>query len=1123
MKQNTDPKVRVHPDGFLKRGYLVLAFTLILLMHGYEIHADPGEPERPEVFYRSGSSVTFTSSLVGDESDGLLCRSLAEEKVRYVVDGKTIPFEITPVSSDRLDLEARDVELSEGPHTILFDNGEPDDSFRQRAVTLLYMDSTPPELELVAPRPHEILPSQTSFVLRVRDHGAGLSEDPSAMLLEARLNREQPAIWVSSGATEAYVVLTAGSRYWEAPGDLDLYVRVQDRADNASEIRKQFLISAEKGDVRNEVHFKEDPCGDTVQAAWPVNATVSRACLVFQQEVRALSMEVCIEGTAGTPREIEDTALSAFRWNCAHPALHVESRRDPGKNRVQVSVRQQEAVSPADALQLACVSLPTQVYLEPKDIGRFYAEKDPGLLQVSTRSITVPILLDSRQPEWEDGVRTDHGVFRYVLFSGSSRTVDMAASWVEVGWRKLWLKETLRGRYEVAVPIAEGIHNYRAMLHLRDATWRIARDPVHREGKYEWLRREGTVLVQQSPPEIASFRYEPQKQGFTATVRDEGTDPHRLAMNLHVKGAGSLVPEYDPQTHIMRAPFPHGSGKLSATLAVVDCGGLRSRSVCESPPSGNANPLSQDVHPTARQNRTVSQRPLTLVQASESNNNPVMDASDTGLEVYEKGVGLIEERKYGLAIQCFNHCLNTGYARPEVYRKRGVAYLKSHRINEAIRDFLKTIELDPDDSKAYSNLSAVYSMRGDFDRAIEYSDKAIRVDPDDPANYTNRGLAFKNKKQFQEALSDLNHACRLSHDDFKAYTNRAALLSEMGMHEDALNDFKRALDLSENKEKILANRAMTWLNMGNFQNAIQDIERSLEINDQQPMAHFSYGNILSEMGRLREAASHYKTSIELDANVARVRFSLAKTYDEMGMPSRAVSQYIQCIKIDPKHFNAHNNVGCAYLKMKKYDLAIEAFNRAIKLKPDFAWAYNNRGLAWMDKDVNDKAISDFTTALEYMKFPAAYLNRAKTWKKMRKYDKAILDYQYLSKIDPSNDEYLFRIGNLQCRIHQYQEAIINLSSALAINPRHQKALHTRAIAFMGTDQYEQAVADFTKLIEINPQHGSAYLGRSFSWEELGDLSKALQDAKAAYRINPHRSMVQRRLKKLEQMKEQGNE
>jgi len=1123
MRHVRAPRERAFVEGPLKRWSALLTFAFILLMPGYEARAESEESGYPEVFYRSGSSATFTSSLVGDGSNGFLCACLAEKKVRFVVDGKTIPFEITPASSDRLDLEARDVELSQGPHKILFDNGEPDVSFRRRAVTLLYMDSTPPELEIVAPRRREILPSQTAIVLRARDHGAGFSEDPAEMLVEARLNREQPAVWISSsGATETYLVLTAESRRWEASGELDLRVGVQDRAGNASEVREQFLISAGKRGAWNDVHFR-DRCRGIVQTVWPLSANVSRAYLVFRPEVRTLSMEIRIEGLPGTPLEIEKAASSAFRWTCAHPAVQVESLREPRENRVRVMVRQQEAVSPAEVLQVARVSVPTRVYLESSDIRRFYEEKDTSVLQVDTRPIAVPILLDSRPTEWADGVRTDHGVFRYVFFPGSPGTVDTAASWVELDWRKFWLKETLKGRYEVEVPISEGIHNYRAMLHLRDATWRPARDPVHREGEHEWLRREGTVLIQQSPPKIASFRYEPEEGYFTATVRDDGTEPQRLAMNLRVKGAESVVPEYDPETFVMRAPFPHGAGKISATLTVVDCAGLRSRSFCEFPSSGSADKGSQDVAPMARQNRTVSERAPHSVQADGLNDNSVVDASDAGLKAYEKGVGLIEDRKYGLAVQCFNHCLSIGDARPEVYRKRGVAYLKSGRIYEAVRDFLKTIDLDPDDSKAYSNMSAAYSMLGDFDRAIEYSAKAIRLDPGDPANYTNRGLAFKNKKQFKKALSDLNHACRIDHANFKTYTNRGTLLSEMGRHQDALKDFNKALDLSKHNEMILANRAMAWLNMGNFQNAIEDIKRSLEINDRQPMAHFSYGNILSEMGSLREAVSHYKKSIELDPNAARVRFSLAKTYDEMEMPFRAVSQYIQCIKIEPKHFNAHNNLGCVYLKMTKYDLAIESFNRAIKLKPDFAWAYNNRGLAWLDKDVNDKAIRDFTKALEYKEFPAAYLNRSKTWKKMRNYRKAILDYDILSKMDPSNEEYLFRIGNLQCKIRQHQEAVSNLTSALSMNPFHQKALHTRAIAFMSTDQYEQAVADFTKLIEINPQNDSAYLGRSFSWGELGDLSKAMQDAKAACRINPYNSMARNRVKKLEEMKEKGNE
>ena len=61
----------------------------------------------------------------------------------------------------------------------------------------------------------------------------------------------------------------------------------------------------------------------------------------------------------------------------------------------------------------------------------------------------------------------------------------------------------------------------------------------------------------------------------------------------------------------------------------------------------------------------------------------------------------------------------------------GLAYLEEFKLEEAEGEFLRMIELAPDDKLGYANLGLVYLRMGDYQKAEEQLLKAIKLDPED--------------------------------------------------------------------------------------------------------------------------------------------------------------------------------------------------------------------------------------------------------------------------------------------------------------------------------------------------------------------------------------------------------
>ena len=93
---------------------------------------------------------------------------------------------------------------------------------------------------------------------------------------------------------------------------------------------------------------------------------------------------------------------------------------------------------------------------------------------------------------------------------------------------------------------------------------------------------------------------------------------------------------------------------------------------------------------------------------------------------------------------------------------QGKALLQSGQWEQAILEFTKAIDLDPDYREAYSERAYAYYQKGEYDKALSDSNKIIELNPEDPFAYFNRGIAYKALGKKAEALADFEKCIELS-------------------------------------------------------------------------------------------------------------------------------------------------------------------------------------------------------------------------------------------------------------------------------------------------------------------------------------------------------------------------
>ena len=131
--------------------------------------------------------------------------------------------------------------------------------------------------------------------------------------------------------------------------------------------------------------------------------------------------------------------------------------------------------------------------------------------------------------------------------------------------------------------------------------------------------------------------------------------------------------------------------------------------------------------------------------------------------------GFFKGIKYGNVgdlISAFSYLSNAITVMPDfsaAYYERGLINVRLNMFHEAIRDFTKTVELNPQDVMAMNNRGLAYA-RGlnKYNEAIRDFTRSIELEPELAISYVNRGIAFsKSSDARSKACSDWKKACDL--------------------------------------------------------------------------------------------------------------------------------------------------------------------------------------------------------------------------------------------------------------------------------------------------------------------------------------------------------------------------
>lgn len=234
----------------------------------------------------------------------------------------------------------------------------------------------------------------------------------------------------------------------------------------------------------------------------------------------------------------------------------------------------------------------------------------------------------------------------------------------------------------------------------------------------------------------------------------------------------------------------------------------------------------------------------------------------------------------------------------------GILYERQGKLEEALSAYERARDLNSRTQDGVSAAVSVHTVRGRrsaragrLDEALAEFQRTTEVQPQNAANFFNVGLIYFQKNDLPSAEKAFRQVIKLNPAEGDAYMALADIQESTGREKEAIETYERFLAVGSGPSILRAEvrlhllKGVLFGREGKFDQARREFEEMVRIDPKERRGYFNLGLAHLKRKKPDAALEAFKKLLELDPTDRSIRYRLASLYEELGRPNEALDFY----------------------------------------------------------------------------------------------------------------------------------------------------------------------------------------------------------------------------------------
>jgi tetratricopeptide (TPR) repeat protein len=363
--------------------------------------------------------------------------------------------------------------------------------------------------------------------------------------------------------------------------------------------------------------------------------------------------------------------------------------------------------------------------------------------------------------------------------------------------------------------------------------------------------------------------------------------------------------------------------------------------------------------------------------------------------------------------------------------------MKKYSILLVFLMLIGTISVMAQNAKQYLKVGDEFLENRKFQDAIDQFTKAIDLDPDFDKAYISRAKAYENINEFDKAVEDYNTLSIFDEGNEEYYYRSAKMYFLLKEYDKSLTKVNLALDKKRIYPEAQQLKVNNLIELKKYNEALEIAKEALKYRESD-INFFNYAKINELVGLYDEAADGYDKAIKKNKSFLDAYSALANLQRERKNLSEAMKTINEAIEINQNYAEGYRVRSLIYADQLKYSEAINDVSTILLMQPDNVDMYFQRAKFYQGYAQHMNAVTDFSKVIALdPKNAAAYYNRATSYEQIMRYDDAIKDYKKLAEVAENDDEAMKLLAQAEGRLFELNRESDKPSISLT-NPVEQE-------------------------------------------------------------------------------------